>query len=110
VFTASALPVGAGVDFTATRVGASGIWGAGSRTNSQVLHPADVPELCHSISIISPITAIIRLDHIPTAPKIVVPAPLLLAVGPELLEAVIIFVTPPVPIVLSIVNRLALLR
>jgi hypothetical protein len=50
------------------------------------------------------------LDHIPTAPKIVVPAPLLLAVGPELLEAVIIFVTPPVPIVLSIVNRLALLR
>jgi hypothetical protein len=50
------------------------------------------------------------LGHIPTAPKMIDPAPLLLAIGPELLDAAIIFVSPPVPIVPSIVNCLTLLR
>jgi hypothetical protein len=74
------------------------------------LHSAVVPERCHSISIISPIAAIIRLGRIPTAPKMIDSAPLLLAVGPELSYAPVILVPPPVPIVPSIVHGLTALR
>ena len=74
------------------------------------LHSAVVPERCHSISIISPIAAIVRLGHIPTAPKTIDSTPLLLAIGPELFYAPIILVPPPVPIVPSIVHGLMPLR